>query len=62
MASGLSICVGGVGEVVLGAVADSVDLGTALYVAAAASLVAVAPGALLPSSRSTQVVSPASAM
>jgi MFS transporter, FSR family, fosmidomycin resistance protein len=48
---GLSIGLGGVGAVALGAVADSVDLRAALYVAAAASLVALVLAALLPSSR-----------
>jgi FSR family fosmidomycin resistance protein-like MFS transporter len=51
---GLSIGLGGVGAVALGAVADSVDLRVALYVAAAASLVAVVLAALLPSSRSSR--------
>lgn len=51
---GLSIGLGGVGAVALGAVADSVDLRAALYVAAAASLVAVVLAALLPSSRSSR--------
>jgi FSR family fosmidomycin resistance protein-like MFS transporter len=48
---GLSIGLGGVGAVALGAVADSIDLRAALYVAASAALVAVALAALLPSSR-----------
>jgi FSR family fosmidomycin resistance protein-like MFS transporter len=55
MASGLSIGfsigLGGIGAVVLGAVADSVSLRSALWVAAAIPLLAVALGTLLPSSR-----------
>ena len=48
---GLSIGLGGVGAVALGAVADSVDLRVALYVSAASALAALALAALLPSSR-----------
>jgi FSR family fosmidomycin resistance protein-like MFS transporter len=48
---GLSIGLGGVGAVVLGAVADAIDLRVALYVAAASALVALALAALLPSTR-----------
>jgi FSR family fosmidomycin resistance protein-like MFS transporter len=48
---GMSVGLGGFAAVGLGAVADSVDLRAALWVAAAAPLVAVALGALLPSSR-----------
>src|SRR5579862_2297088 len=55
MASGLSIGfsigLGGIGAVALGAVADAVSLRSALWVAAATPLLAVALGALLPSSR-----------
>ena len=55
MASGLSIGfsigLGGIGAVALGAVADSVNLRTALWVAALIPLLAVALGARLPSSR-----------
>lgn len=55
MASGLSIGfsigLGGIGAVALGAVADSVSLRTALWVAAAVPLLAVALGTFLPSSR-----------
>jgi len=46
---GLSIGLGGVGAVVLGAVADSIDLRAAMYVAAGAAAAALA--ARLPSSR-----------
>jgi MFS transporter, FSR family, fosmidomycin resistance protein len=48
---GLSIGLGGVGAVVLGAVADSIDLRTAMYVAAGAALFAFFLTTLLPSSR-----------
>jgi FSR family fosmidomycin resistance protein-like MFS transporter len=48
---GLSIGLGGVGAVALGAIADSIDLRAAMWVAAAAPLVAVALGLMLPSSR-----------
>ncbi|MDQ3876069.1 MAG: MFS transporter [Actinomycetota bacterium] len=45
---GLSIGLGGVAAVALGAVADAIDLRTALYVAAAAAVPAVVLAALLP--------------
>lgn len=48
---GLSVGLGGVAAVVLGAVADSVDLRTALYISAAAPLAAVVLALFLPSSR-----------
>ncbi|HYZ79242.1 MAG TPA: MFS transporter [Gaiellaceae bacterium] len=48
---GLSIGLGGVAAVALGALADAVDLRTALYVCAAAPLVALALALPLPSSR-----------
>jgi MFS transporter, FSR family, fosmidomycin resistance protein len=48
---GLSIGLGGIGAVALGAVADSIDLRAAMYVAAAAAFVALFLTALLPSSR-----------
>ena len=48
---GLSIGLGSVGAVALGAIADSIDLRAAMWVAAAAPLVAVALGLMLPSSR-----------
>jgi FSR family fosmidomycin resistance protein-like MFS transporter len=55
MASGLSIGfsigLGGVAAVVLGAIADSVDLRTALYVCAAAPIAGVLLTALLPPAR-----------
>jgi MFS transporter, FSR family, fosmidomycin resistance protein len=51
---GLSIGLGGVGAVLLGAVADSIDLRVAMYVAAGSALVALVLAALLPSSRATR--------
>ena len=48
---GLSIGLGGVAAVVLGAVADAIDLRTALYVCAAAPVVAILLALPLPSSR-----------
>jgi FSR family fosmidomycin resistance protein-like MFS transporter len=61
MASGLSIGfsigLGGLAAVILGAVADAIDLRTAFYVCAAAPVVAVALTTLLPRERS-QVLEP----
>jgi FSR family fosmidomycin resistance protein-like MFS transporter len=48
---GLSIGLGGIGAIALGAVADSIDLRAALYVAAAAALLALVLATLLPSAR-----------
>jgi FSR family fosmidomycin resistance protein-like MFS transporter len=48
---GLSIGLGGIAAVILGRVADSVDLRAAMYVAAAAAVVAIVPALLLPRSR-----------
>jgi FSR family fosmidomycin resistance protein-like MFS transporter len=48
---GLSIGLGGIAAVILGAVADSVDLRTALYVCAAAPVLGAALTTLLPPSR-----------
>jgi FSR family fosmidomycin resistance protein-like MFS transporter len=48
---GMSIGLGGVAAVALGALADTVDLRTSLYVCAAVPLAAVVLAALLPSSR-----------
>ena len=57
LASGLSIGfaigLGGVAAVVLGAIADSIDLRTSLFVSAAAPLVALALTALLPPTAAT---------
>lgn len=47
---GLSVGLGGVGAVALGAIADSIDLRAAMWTAAAAPVVAVALGLLLPPS------------
>jgi FSR family fosmidomycin resistance protein-like MFS transporter len=47
---GLSIGLGGIGAVLLGAVADSVDLQLAMYLTAALALVALVLASLLPSS------------
>lgn len=55
---GLSIGLGGIAAVILGAVADSVDLRTALYVCAAAPVVGAALTALLPSSRTRTRLAP----
>jgi FSR family fosmidomycin resistance protein-like MFS transporter len=55
---GLSIGLGGVAAVALGALADSVDLRTALYVCAAAPVVAVVPAVFLPSSRAHRALEP----
>ncbi len=48
---GFSIGLGGIAAVALGAVADAVDLRTALYICAAAPVPAIVLTALLPSSR-----------
>jgi len=48
---GLSIGLGGIAAVILGAVADSVDLETALYICAAAPLAGAVLTAILPPSR-----------
>jgi FSR family fosmidomycin resistance protein-like MFS transporter len=48
---GMSIGLGGIAAVALGALADTVDLHTSLYVCAAVPLAAVVLAALLPSSR-----------
>jgi MFS transporter, FSR family, fosmidomycin resistance protein len=62
MASGLSIGfsigLGGVAAVVLGAIADSIDLKTSLYVCAAAPVVALALTALLPGGRTRRRLEP----
>jgi FSR family fosmidomycin resistance protein-like MFS transporter len=48
---GFSIGLGGIAALALGAVADSIDLRTAMYACAAVSALAIVPGLLLPSSR-----------
>src|SRR5439155_18696919 len=62
MASGLSIGfsigLGGVAAVALGALADSIDLRTALYVCAAAPLAGLVFTLLLPSTRTRQKLEP----
>lgn len=55
---GLSIGLGGIAAVVLGAVADSVDLESALYVTAAAPVLAVLLTLRLPSSREQRRLEP----
>ncbi len=55
---GLSIGLGGMAAVGLGALADSVDLESALYVCAAAPVAALALGLTLPSSRTRRALTP----
>lgn len=55
---GLSIGLGGIAAVGLGALADSVNLRTALYVCAAAPLLAIGLGALLPPTRERSRLAP----
>ncbi len=55
---GLSIGLGGVAAVVLGAIADSIDLRTAFYVCAASPVAGAVLTALLPSSRSRARLAP----
>ena len=55
---GLSIGLGGIAAVILGAVADSVDLKTAFYVCAAAPLLGAALTGVLPSSRAPRGLAP----
>jgi MFS transporter, FSR family, fosmidomycin resistance protein len=55
---GLSIGLGGIAAVGLGALADSVDLRSAMYAAAAAPLVALALAALLPATRPQRRLAP----
>jgi FSR family fosmidomycin resistance protein-like MFS transporter len=55
---GLSIGLGGVAAVALGALADRIDLDRALWICAAAPLVALALGLRLPSSRAGQRIEP----
>jgi FSR family fosmidomycin resistance protein-like MFS transporter len=58
LAVGFAIGLGGVAAVFLGAVADSVDLRTALFISAAAPLVGLALTTLLPSTRTRQRFEP----
>ncbi len=55
---GLSIGLGGIAAVILGAVADSIDLKTALYVCAAAPVAGAVLTALLPPTRARARLSP----
>jgi MFS transporter, FSR family, fosmidomycin resistance protein len=55
---GLSIGLGGIAAVALGALADAVDLETALYVCAAAPVAGLVLAALLPSSRTRGGLAP----
>jgi FSR family fosmidomycin resistance protein-like MFS transporter len=55
---GLSIGLGGIAAVALGALADAVDLRTALYVCAAAPVAGLALAAFLPSSRAPRGLAP----
>jgi FSR family fosmidomycin resistance protein-like MFS transporter len=55
---GLSIGLGGIAAVILGAVADSVDLRAALYICAAAPILGALLTALLPSSRTRRGLAP----
>jgi MFS transporter, FSR family, fosmidomycin resistance protein len=59
LAVGLSIGIGGIAAVALGALADAVDLRSALWVCAAAPVAALALGLLLPSSTTTRRLEPA---
>jgi len=55
---GLSIGLGGVAAVALGALADAIDLRTALYVSAAAPIAATILCAFLPTTRASRAVTP----
>ena len=55
---GLAIGLGGVAAVLLGALADTLDLETALYVSAAAPVAAIAFAALLPPTRDRRPLAP----
>jgi MFS transporter, FSR family, fosmidomycin resistance protein len=55
---GLSIGLGGIAAVALGALADTIDLQSALYVCAASPLIALALTLLLPSGREHARVEP----
>jgi FSR family fosmidomycin resistance protein-like MFS transporter len=56
---GLSIGLGGIATVALGAVADAVGLRSALWICAAAPLAALPLGLLLPSSTARRRLEPA---
>jgi FSR family fosmidomycin resistance protein-like MFS transporter len=55
---GLSIGLGGIAAVALGAVADSVDLQTAMYVAAASAVPGFVLATLLPPTRARRRLEP----
>jgi FSR family fosmidomycin resistance protein-like MFS transporter len=55
---GLSIGLGGIGAVVLGAIADAIDLRTALYVAATSAGAGLVLAMMLPSSRRNRRLAP----
>lgn len=55
---GFSIGLGGIAALALGAVADSIDLRTAMYACAAVPALAIVPGLLLPSSRAPRRLEP----
>jgi FSR family fosmidomycin resistance protein-like MFS transporter len=55
---GFSIGLGGIAALSLGALADQVDLETAMYATAAASALAIVPAVLLPSSRARRKLAP----
>jgi MFS transporter, FSR family, fosmidomycin resistance protein len=55
---GFSIGLGGVAALVLGALADHLDLETAMYASAAVSALAIAPALLLPSPRARRRLAP----
>jgi FSR family fosmidomycin resistance protein-like MFS transporter len=55
---GLSIGLGGIAAVALGALADSVDLETAMYAAAAAAVPAFLLAVLLPATRARRSLAP----
>ena len=55
---GFSIGLGGIAALVLGAVADAVDLETAMYACAVVPALAIVPAVLLPSSRGSRRLAP----
>ena len=55
---GFSIGLGGIAALALGAVADHVDLETAMYATAVASALAIVPALLLPSVRTRRKLAP----
>jgi FSR family fosmidomycin resistance protein-like MFS transporter len=55
---GFSIGLGGIAALALGAVADSIDLRTAMYACAVVPALAIIPGFMLPSSRAPRRLEP----